>query len=124
MRKFFTMMALTIATLTLCGAAYAQQVRVQVNINTFVPVPSEDQTLKAQEQSRRMIYDLAGHECALLRETIASDCQLATVNVNIQRSQAVQFPGQQRPDGFNVNAKFRLSDHTEAAIAFIGCVAI
>ena len=33
--------------------------------------------------------------------SIASDCRLESVNVNIQRIN--QFGNQQRPDGFNVN---------------------
>jgi len=37
----------------------------------------------------------------VLRDSIASDCRLESVNVNIQRVN--QFGNQQRPDGFNVN---------------------
>ena len=88
---------------TLPAAPAGAEVRVSVGVNVFVPSPSDDggQALKAQETGRKIIYDLAGHECAVLRDSIASDCRLESVNVNIQRVN--QFGNQQRPDGFNVN---------------------
>jgi hypothetical protein len=51
----------------------AEQVRVSVGINMFIPLTDgADQSAKAQEDARRTVYDLAGHECAVLRETVAS----------------------------------------------------
>jgi hypothetical protein len=89
----------------MASATPTPQVRVSVNVNAFVPAPAEDreQGFKAQEQGRRMIYDLADYECAVLRDVLASDCQLESINVNVQRVQANQFPGQQKAEGFNVN---------------------
>jgi hypothetical protein len=77
----------------------AEQVRVSVGINMFVPLTDGgDHSIKAQEDARRMVYDLADHECAILREILASECRLESINVNVQRNQF----GQQK-DGLNVN---------------------
>jgi hypothetical protein len=89
----------------------AEQIRVNVNVNVFVPTLGEDgdQALKAQEMGRKVIYEVAGHECAVLRETLAADCRLDSVNVNIQRQN--QFGNQLRAEGFNVNGNvgFRIA---------------
>jgi hypothetical protein len=77
----------------------AEQVRVSVGINMFVPVTDGgEQAIKAQEDARRVVYDLAARECAVLRDALASECHLESINVNVQRNQF----GQQR-DGLNVN---------------------
>jgi hypothetical protein len=77
----------------------AEQVRVSVGINMFVPVTGGgEQAIKAQEDARRVVYDLAARECAVLRDALASECHLESINVNVQRNQF----GQQR-DGLNVN---------------------
>jgi hypothetical protein len=66
----------------------------------FIPLTDgADQSAKAQEDARRTVYDLAGHECAVLRETVASDCRIESINVNVQRNQTF---GQQK-EGLNVN---------------------
>ena len=66
--------------------ASAEQIRVSVGVNVFVSSVSEDgdQALKAQETGRKTVYDIAGHECAVLRDVLASDCRLEAINVNIQ----------------------------------------
>ena len=91
------------------SAMSAEQIRV--NVNVFVPSLGEDgdQALKAQEMGRKVIYEVAGHECAVLRETLAADCRLDSVNVNIQRQN--QFGNQPRAEGFNVNGNigFRIA---------------
>jgi hypothetical protein len=85
------------------------QAHITLNINGFVQSPSDnsDQSLKAEEDGRRMIYDLAGHECGILRDTIASDCRIESININILRLGQNPNLGQ-RPDGFNVNASIVL----------------
>ncbi len=77
------------------------QVRVTVGINMFVPAPGglTEQSLAEQERMRRQIYQLAMKECAVLTETIAGDCRIETVNVNVNRHQ-----GHQQIEGFNINA--------------------
>jgi hypothetical protein len=81
------------------------QARVTLSTNRFVPAPNDnsDQASKAEEEGRRMIYELAGHECGILRDTIASECRIESININMMRLPANQNLAQ-RPDGFNVNA--------------------
>jgi hypothetical protein len=84
----------------------ADQVRVTINLNTFVPAQTDnsDQSQKAEEAGRRTVYEFADHECAILRDTIASECRLDSINVNMQRvAPNMNFP-QARPDGFNINS--------------------
>jgi hypothetical protein len=83
-------------------AAIAEPVRVSFSINTFFPAAEDDgaQALKAQEDGRKMIYEAASHECDLLRATIASDCRLESININVQRVSPNQY-GQRA--GYNVN---------------------
>jgi hypothetical protein len=81
------------------------QARVTLNTNRFVPASNDngDQASKAEEDGRRMIYELAGHECGLLRDTIASECRIESINIDMLRLPVNQNLAQ-RPDGFNVNA--------------------
>ena len=85
------------------AAVVAEQVRVSFSINTFVPAAEDDsaEALKAQEDGRKMIYEAATHECDLLRATIASDCRLESININVQRVSPNQY-GQQRA-GYNIS---------------------
>ncbi len=88
----------------------ASQVRVSVGVNMFVAAPNDngEQSLKAQEDGRRLIYTLAAHECALLQATLAAECQLESLNVNVQHAFANQFGAQQRAEGFNINGNIGL----------------
>ncbi len=113
------MRALVVASLLidLSGSANAQQstvsraafpsqqdgVRVHVNINVFVPAPMDDSqaVIKAQEQTRRALYESAGRECEILRATIASDCRLESINVNMNR-----YSSPKRQEGFNASGGF------------------
>jgi hypothetical protein len=81
-----------------------EQVRISIAVNLFAPSSdgTNEQALKVQEDARRAIYDLAGHECTILRDVLASDCRLESVNVNVQHVGPQNF-GQQHTDGFNVN---------------------
>jgi hypothetical protein len=78
----------------------AEQVRITVNVNMFVPLGDNSDQAKAQEDGRRLVYNLAEHECAILREVLASECHLESINVNVQRNQNF---GQQQRDGLNIN---------------------
>ena len=80
-----------------------QEVRVQSNFNFFIPGPTGEgeEAQKLRERARRIVYEMAAHECDLLREVLASECRLESVNdniniININR----QF---QQQEGFNVN---------------------
>lgn len=79
-------------------------VRVSLGINMFVPASDGDtaQALKAQEDGRKMIYEAAVRECEVLRASIASDCHLESININVQHVSAHQNYGQ-RADGFNIS---------------------
>jgi hypothetical protein len=81
-------------------------VRVQSNINMFVPGPTGDseEAQKLRDRARRMIYEMAARECDLLREVIAKDCRLESVNNNLNR----QNFGSQQPDGYTVNGSMSL----------------
>jgi hypothetical protein len=84
------------------GGAPRQEgfVRVQSSVNFFVAGPSGEgeEAQKLRERARRAVYEMAAHECDLLREVLAKECRMESVNSNITR----QF-GQQQQEGFSVN---------------------
>ena len=119
--RFFTMLS---AAILVAGSAGAQNtgsriilesatpaprqegsVRVQSNINLFLPGPTGegDASQALRDRARRMIYEMAAHECDLLREVLAKDCRLESVNTNINRQW-----GQQQPEGYNVGGSMSL----------------
>jgi len=88
------------------GPIIAEQVRIAIAVNMFVAAPNDDseQALKAQEDGRRLVYEVAGRECAVLRDTLASDCRLDSININVQRVTANQNQNfGPKADGFNIN---------------------
>jgi hypothetical protein len=85
------------------GSSPRQEVRVQSNFNFFIPGPTGEgeEAQKLRERARRIVYEMAAHECDLLREVLASDCRLESVNDNINVNPVNrQF---QQQEGFNVN---------------------
>ena len=46
---------------------------------------------------------MAAHECDLLREVLAKDCRLESINTNINRQW-----GQQQQEGYNVGGSMSL----------------
>lgn len=85
------------------GASSPRQeglVRIQTSINFFLTGPTGDgeEAQKLRDKARRIVYEMAAHECDLLREVLAKDCRMETVNTNIGR----QF-GQQQQEGYTVN---------------------
>lgn len=88
------------------GAARQEgSVRVQSNVSLFMAGPTGDgeEAQKLRDRARRMVYEMAAHECDILRDVIAKDCRLESVNSNIGR----QF-GQQQQEGFNVNGSMSM----------------
>jgi len=83
------------------GQRQEAPVRVQTTFNFFVPGPSGDsaEAQKSRDTARRAIYEMAGRECDLLREVLAKDCRMESVQSNIGR----QPYGQQQPEGYSVN---------------------
>ncbi len=104
---------LVIAALALHSAPAAAQsapasaVRVTIGINLFVAAPTEAgaDAIKAQEDARRRIYQIATRECAILLDVMASDCKLENVNVHANRTS-----NPQQGDGFNIggNLSYRV----------------
>jgi hypothetical protein len=87
----------------------AEMVRVSLGLNMFVAAPGGEspQALKAQEDGRKLVYAAAAQECELLRSTIARDCTLESININVQ----YVGPGQnyaQRAEGYNINGTVNL----------------
>jgi hypothetical protein len=77
----------------------ADAVRVQSSISFFVSGPTGDseEAVKVRERARRIVYEMAAHECDLLREVLAKECRLESVNTNLNR----QFG--QGLDGYTMN---------------------
>jgi hypothetical protein len=75
-------------------------VRVQSSVNFFVagPTGEGEEAQKLRERARRTVYEMAARECDLLREVLAKDCRMESVNSNLTRQQF----GQQQ-EGFTVN---------------------
>ena len=69
-----------------------REVRVQVSVNYTVPGPfgDGDEAVKAQEAARRALYSVADRECVVLKETIATECRLENMNVNVNRQRHSQ----------------------------------
>ncbi|SRR5579871_2807949 len=79
-------------------------VRVQSSVNFFVagPTGEGEEAQKLRDRARLAVYEMAARECDLLRDVLAKDCRLESINSNINR----QF-GQQQ-EGFNVNGTMSL----------------
>jgi hypothetical protein len=78
----------------------AGPIRVQISVNFFVPRPTNEteQSVALRDRASRTVYDMAAHQCEILRERLADDCRLESVNVNINRQQ--QQVGGQQVEGF------------------------
>jgi len=72
------------------AARISNPIRVQVTASFFVPGGSDDseQAMKTAEDAHKKIYDMAGRECELLQATIASECRLENVSVNVNRQRS------------------------------------
>ncbi len=73
------------------ATANPEAIRIQVNVNFFFPGPtgeSED-AVKLRERARRTVYEMAASECTVVEQSLAKTCRLESINVNINRQQAV-----------------------------------
>lgn len=77
-------------------------VRVQNSISLFLagPTGTEESAEKLRERARQMIYATAARECDLLKQALASECRLESVNSNVNGNRP-SSPTQQ--EGINVN---------------------
>ena len=75
-------------------------VRVQNIFNFFIagPTGEGEEAQKLREKARRIVYEMAAHECDLLLEVLAKECRLESVNDNININR--QF---QQQEGLTVN---------------------
>ncbi len=93
------------------GGASRQEnsVRVQDNLSLFLPGPTGegDEAQKLREKGRRIVYEMAAHECDLLREVLAKDCRVENVNVNLNATGGRQF-NQQQQEGVSLNGSMSL----------------
>lgn len=91
------------------GPRQENMVRVQNSLSFFIPGPTgdSDEAQKLREKAQRTIYEMAGHECDVLRQVLAKDCRLESVNVNVNAANVRQF-NQQQPEGLNVNGSMSL----------------
>jgi len=83
-------------------------VRVQVNVTLFVPGPTGDSedANKLRDQTQRSFYSVAAHECDLLRDVLAKDCRLESMNVNLNGNRA--FGQQGQVEGYTVQGQMAL----------------
>ncbi len=74
--------------------------RIQTSISFFVAGPTGDgeEAQKLRDKARRTVYEMAARECDLLREVLAKDCRMESVNNNIGRQTS-----QQQQEGYTVN---------------------
>src|ERR1700719_2339820 len=81
-------------------------VRVQNNISFFLagPTGDGDEAQKLRDKAQRSVYEMAGRQCDLLREILAKDCRMESVNVNANNRQF----NQQQAEGLNVNGTMSL----------------
>lgn len=114
--KSFRVAMIAGVSLVLAGPAAAQtmgrggdgMVRVQSGINFFLAGPTGDseEAQKLRDQARRTVYEMAARECELLRETLAKDCRLESVNANINTNRGEY--GRQQQEGYGVNGSMSL----------------
>ena len=79
-------------------------VRIQNSISFFLAGPNGegDDAQKLRERAQRAVYEMAAHQCDMLRDVLAKDCRLETVNVNVNANNTRQF-NQQQVEGLNVS---------------------
>jgi hypothetical protein len=95
----------------------AAPIRIQLSVNVFVPGPADEseQSVALRDRASRAIYEMAARECEILREKLADDCRLESVNVNLNR-QRQQFGGQQ-VDGFQAGGTLGYRITQKAAVS-------
>ncbi len=78
--------------------------RIQNSISFFLagPTGEGDDAQKLRERAQRAVYEMAAHQCDMLRDVLAKDCRLETVNVNVNANNTRQF-NQQQVEGLNVS---------------------
>jgi hypothetical protein len=81
-------------------------VRVQVSVNFFMSgstSEANDEAGRVREQARRIVYEMAAKECAVLQSVFANTCRLEAVTVNVNRQMG------QPMEGFLINSNMTYS---------------
>ncbi len=83
-------------------------IRVTATLNVFIagPTGEGEEADKLRDRARRMIYSTAARECDILRETLAQECSLESVNSNLNAGQRYQSTQQ---EGLTVNGTMTMS---------------
>ncbi|WP_342362487.1 hypothetical protein [Terrarubrum flagellatum] len=78
----------------------------QITVNFSIPFFSDERDpiklIAAQSQFRKQLYEVASRECVALVETIADECRLVSMNVNVQNQS-------QMATIMNANAQYRVT---------------
>ncbi len=92
-------------------------IRVQISVNLFLPGPTNEseQAIALRDRASRTVYEMAARQCEVLRERLADDCRLESVNVNINRQQQ-QIAGQQ-VEGFQAGGTLGYRITQKAAVS-------
>jgi hypothetical protein len=79
-------------------------VRIQSSINFFVPSPTGEgeEASALRDRAKRIVYEMAGKECEVLRDVLAKDCRLETITSNLHRQTG------QAAEGYNVQGSMSL----------------
>jgi hypothetical protein len=95
----------TVRSVIMPGGGKGGEVRVMVRVNFFVAAPVDDSeaSLKAQQDARRKLYESAARECDVLRASIAAQCRIDSINVNINVNRPY---GRSGNEGFNASGNF------------------
>jgi hypothetical protein len=69
-------------------------VRVQIGISMTLAGPGDasEAADKVRDDARRAIYRTALHECDILKEILAAECRLESINVNLNRQTNTNMP--------------------------------
>jgi len=79
-------------------------VRVQSSLNVLLPGPTNEgeEAQKLRERAKRIVYEVAARECDLLREVLAKDCRLESINSNVTTQRGTQ------QEGYTINGQMSL----------------
>lgn len=75
------------ATALPTGSGQDTPVRIQSSTQMFLAGPTDgsEEAQKLRDTAQRLVYEMAGRSCQMLYDTIAKDCRLEAVNVNLSR---------------------------------------
>jgi hypothetical protein len=89
------------------GERHDPPLHVNVNLTLFKPGPTGDseEANKLRDELQRSFLAVAARECDVLREVIAKDCRLESLNVNINGNRGMAAFGQGQTEGHTVQGQ-------------------